>query len=209
MKKKILKLISFSLALALLFQSTTTIFATDSIILLEDDFTYLEIDHHEEIVPFNHGVFSTWVPNIRQENNVWCWAAASVAMLQTRGIHTTQRQFAQFAIWTLPLERLAFTWEAANGISAFGVHNTIINRNLNGSELVNEISAHRPVYARRVRGGAVSHVYVISTVDTFNFDWGLAMMDPWVGSHITFSLSAFTIDPWDSHTRWADTIVLR
>jgi hypothetical protein len=177
----------------------------------EEDMIATEQVVYESVVPLStYGVF---VRAIQQERTLWCWAAASVAVIEQQTRMTiTQSEFVRDTLnisLHVPNEELPNRAASFNmvrdGLYSHRVRTHPTRGRLNAIEIRENFLSFRPIFAGLARPGVDHAVVVVGynmVTDTLHF------MDPHTGTTNITTLTALA-NGTPALGRWVESVVLR
>ena len=86
------------------------------------------------------------VPNVKQEQSLWCWSASGVSILGYKGKNISQSSYAR-AVKGSTANQSATDREVRSGLLNWGVSSTQSTSAISFTEVVNQVNNNRPIYA--------------------------------------------------------------
>ena len=146
------------------------------------------------------------VPQKYQEQDQWCWAATSQAILEYYGAVLSQTTIAQYGTGGVNTWNYLYGSDSTHtGIDMIlshfaGLATTVYSTSISLSSLAGEISAARPTVVRWGWDSGGGHFVVVRGIDSST----VYLMDPWYGPTVN---SYDWVCHGSSHT-WTDTLKL-
>ncbi|NGQ96295.1 hypothetical protein G3578_14105 [Brevibacillus sp. SYP-B805] len=127
-------------------------------------------------------VYSIGVSEELQQEDEWCWAAASVSILDYFGESVDQDEVVEYVKGDV-INEGATDSEVQDGLEHWGVDSTRTTSYLSFSTIKSEIyNYERPIYAGWTWDTGGGHAVVLDGYDDDTTDY-VEYMDPWDGDH--------------------------